>query len=567
MKKCAVIIGVNKTGLLPVLTAAVQGAKEFNAWALSQDIDTVLHIDETLPVTVAEVADSVNAFLDKGIYSLMLVYFAGHGVLKSASEEQWLLSGAPRSSNEAINVQSSRFSARITGLPHIVFISDACRSIPNDFSILRVTGSVIFPNVKPRLNGRTDIDMFYATMPGDPALEVKEEQAVKNYKGIYTDCLLKGLKGEVPQVIKKLTGTTPDKWVVLSHELKNYLETAVPLAANLKSILLSQEPDGEITSREPKYLAEFDKPAEVIEVAFEKNIEKTNFKEYLNEYITLEPPLKRNPTQEIHDQNVKNLINADQKFPESPDGRGVVFNIVGGVNVRFYFEKKLLPHEVVDGNLQLIIPYIFKQDTMLLMFADGRSTPLAVLRDFDATVLIENDQVVNVNYSPSRYSVHYLNAGQYDAMISKSRAEIAAAARSGKFRLSGDNEYVFLQASYLRNYKKYDPTLGLYASYAYAQAGRFEGIASVYSYMKADPGPVLFDVAMLNLLLAKDAIMANYAPMCPLLTQGWSYLSINYKHFMPILKELASELIPGLWTTFTPRGTELIKLFLKQRNL
>ena len=33
MKKCAIIIGVNKTGGLQTLTGAVSGARDFAAWA------------------------------------------------------------------------------------------------------------------------------------------------------------------------------------------------------------------------------------------------------------------------------------------------------------------------------------------------------------------------------------------------------------------------------------------------------------------------------------------------------------------------------------------------------
>ena len=45
--------------------------------------------------------------------------------------------------------------------------------------------------------------------------------------------------------------------------------------------------------------------------------------------------------------------------------------------------------------------------------------------------------------------------------------------------------------------KSFDPTLGLYAAYAYAQSGNYPEVLSVFRYMRRDPAPVLFDVAML----------------------------------------------------------------------
>lgn len=123
-------------------------------------------------------------------------------------------------------------------------ISDACRSRPNTSRLSQIQGGVIFPNESPR-TPRPAVDVFYATLPGDPALEAPTPDAVKNYRGIFTECLLKGLKGEVPDVIvdighKHLHET---RWVIPSWELKPYLEEEVPEVASSISIKLQQDPD------------------------------------------------------------------------------------------------------------------------------------------------------------------------------------------------------------------------------------------------------------------------------------------------------------------------------------
>src|SRR5215213_5893196 len=102
MNKCAVIIGVNKTGGMPKLAAAVKGANDFKQWALSQGYDVELHTDEDgTPVEAKAIKQSIRKFIEQANCNLMLVFFAGHGILKSAMDEFWLLSGAPDDPNEA----------------------------------------------------------------------------------------------------------------------------------------------------------------------------------------------------------------------------------------------------------------------------------------------------------------------------------------------------------------------------------------------------------------------------------------------------------------------------------
>ena len=175
---------------------------------------------------------------------------------------------------------------------------------------------------------------------------------------------------------------------------------------------------------------------------------------------------------------------------------------------------------------------------------------------------------MNVNYTPSRGTRRYeemLRNGE-DLHLNERRAKVISAARFGKFRPTGSSDSLIVEASYLRSSKAFDPTLGLYAAYAYAQAGDYRAVKSVYDYMAREPEPVLFDVAMLKVLFEPESEIGETSPSCPLLTQGWSYLSINYKLFPKILRELSSHLLPGLWTTFTPTGTGIFENFITQKK-
>src|SRR5262249_8419340 len=134
MKAC-LAIGVDRVdqaGTLAVLQDAAAGAERFYNWALGEGYDSKLLTDRTGPVTTALIKAEIRAFVNKGTYDQLLVYFAGHGILKSAYWEQWLLSDANNDPNEAVNLESSIKYGRNSRIPHLVFVSDACRSLTTD---------------------------------------------------------------------------------------------------------------------------------------------------------------------------------------------------------------------------------------------------------------------------------------------------------------------------------------------------------------------------------------------------------------------------------------------------
>ena len=90
---------------------------------------------------------------------------------------------------------------------------------------------------------------------------------------------------------------------------------------------------------------------------------------------------------------------------------------------------------------------------------------LAVLPGFIGTIVVEDNRVVTVNYTPSRYTEKYCEYIQVKEEVDKRRAFVAVAALNGSFRIA-DNQ-AFEGARYLRMLKSLDPTLGLYAAYAY----------------------------------------------------------------------------------------------------
>lgn len=577
MNRCAVVIGVNKTGDLPVLQAAVSGAKEFADWATNQGIEvTLLTDDNGSGVSLSDVKKAIRAFVQKRTFSQLIVFFSGHGILRAPDYELWLLSGAPDDADDAVNVPGSIWLARNAGIPHVVVISDACRSRPNTSRLSQIQGGVIFPNESPR-TPRPAVDVFYATLPGDPALEAPTPDAVKNYRGIFTECLLKGLKGEVPDVIvdighKHLNET---RCVIPSWELKPYLEEKVPEVASSISIKLQQDPDIRVESHPPNFLAEVVPPSTPSvprtqsllgpqSVSFRHVVRSLKSDRFFQGQITYGdlPPDTSDVAQHSDFANAMDrLLGATGR--ESFETR-TGFTVVGTAPMRAAATDTQCDLFEEYGAYQIRVHE--RQDkawpqSLLVQFSNGQGIPLAVLPGFIGTIVVEEERVVNVTYLPSRNTGKFNEYQHVASEIEKRRAYVAVAARNGSFRF--DQGFEALDAArFLRVMKGVDPTLGLYASYAYAQAGEFEGVDSVYEYMSYELEPILFDVALLANKLPKPSLFSKdqhpIAPFCPMLTQGWALLKPYERQLPTAVRKAGRDLVPGLWTTFGTKGVEIL---------
>lgn len=78
--RAAVVIGVNKSGKLPVLRAAASGAKSVADWLCAEGFEVKLIVDENGPVTADAIKRAVFELVRRGTLSQLVVYFSGHGV-------------------------------------------------------------------------------------------------------------------------------------------------------------------------------------------------------------------------------------------------------------------------------------------------------------------------------------------------------------------------------------------------------------------------------------------------------------------------------------------------------
>lgn len=651
--KHIISIGIDNVSGLSPLSAAVSGAKEFASWGQSQGYTTDVFIDETNSISQSQIFNKINEIVEAKTCEQLIVFFSGHGILKSPSQEIWLLSNAKINPNESINLTGSIDNARTSGIPYIVFISDACRILPSELQFTG-NGSVIFPIVEDT-DQDCAIDILYATRPGNPALEQNSKSNSKKF-GLFTQALLEILGGNYPELIKANPGgdelvayynlddlitnrnyksLSSGNWEINSINSVSHLKSIVTKKAMDISITLKQMPDLRIQYQNPKpSLAIFDDDNAKNIFLATSNTQKSNNENSINDGLLIQDIINwsidnknMNPIQlsEHYDtfsellMKLKvpsngELVNGSEMFLEknapqteivihNPSeekefesgynshipyldhqfmrGAEAIFNSIGKsafeIQTGFIIIGKSIKNVLANSPLE-----IFENDnkthikispdknskTALIILTNGYSIPVAIIEGYIGTLIFEKNQLLTINYTPSinnydKYKIFKRNENR----IGFIRSFVASAANEGfdysqtfknEFDKNGFIDYSNA-GSYLRQEKSIDPSLGLYAVYAYRQEGKLRDIKSVYRFMAQESDNMIFDVAMLSNKLSKE--LKRLVPFCPMIAIGWAYRHMFDQYINPDVREAANNLVPSLWTTFDKKGTEIIKKF------
>lgn len=588
MKRAAVCIGVNRAGNMTQLQAAVEGAKQFEAWAKTQGFTTRLLIDEqSSPVTLSHIFTAVNEFVAPTTYDVLVIYFSGHGILIAPNAEYWLLSQSPQNPNEAVNLSRSIEDARNSQIPHVVFVSDACRSAAGKPPLSGVSGGVIFPN-QALVGQPSEVDVYYATRPGNPAWEAPEAEAVNGYSGIFTSSLLRVLNEPKPEMVESGLDGSQQLKVISSRKLKEYLEATVPIEAAAINIKLRQNPFLHVETAAPKKFFAVVKQA----------VPMTTESVVVDPFVLPTLPASSIDTalDALGDEHFKTGIPpslADAKFARecgltddvqrlaATRGRAhfetrTGFSVFGARPLEAYALRWSVAGPIFkDHPNDSAAPWNIrlkpqdgiaerKPSTVLIEFDSGIGIPLAILPGFIGTVVVDDGRVTSVNYVPSAsvQSSRYQEYQSRETEIENMTALAAVAARHGRFVVEGMNAGEL--ANRIRQGKGIDPTLGIFAAYAYAQVGKYKDVNSVFTYMRHDEIeiPVPFDVVMLATRYKNNEAHAEqerYAPFCPMLAQGWALLMEGDPLYRPVHKEIRQHLLPSLWTTVSKAGVDIIR--------
>jgi hypothetical protein len=558
MVRAAVLIGVAKAGKpreLETLEDAVGGALRIRDWALANGFaEEYIRVLINPPVRIAEIQEAILALVDSGTVEQLLVYFAGHGVNIGYSE-YWLLSGAPMDSGAAVNVAASVECARKCGIPHVVFISDACRTPAATIRSQGIQGGVIFPN-DPVMGPEQDIDIFFAATLGQPALELQDPRmAGAPYRAIYTDAFLDGLTGKLAAALR---AEDERMLVVRPRPLKDCLFAEIPRRFDAMGFTgtIPPCPDARITSGDQAWLARF--PGSLPSPP-------PTYRSHSGAHRAAHPLEQANLVVQGLLRQLGDRATGDYSGRRSPDKRweppttgsgaddllrriGPSAIVVPGRHLLRCLARGAQVHTSADA---VSLTLQAEVADALLVFDDGSSAVLPVMRGRDLRVTLERGQLVDLMYPP---------AGDASATpLRLLHNTVATAARTGRFTLEGQNGQRLLQL--LENARDVEPALLLYAAYAFQRLHAREPIRRLHLLMMERCGFDAFDLALLDLY---DGPAGQLHPLFPLMAQGWALLAARATRVPDALAGLQRHLLPSLWSHFNKDGTVLLQSTFQQ---
>ncbi|PBB20399.1 caspase family protein [Mesorhizobium sp. WSM4313] len=569
----AVVIGVDSISGLQKLSAT-DGAKSIADWLTSEAFEVKLLVDTNNgKVSLNSVFNAVAEFVNRGTMEMLVVYFAGHGYM-SGCTEWWMLSDAPANPNEAISLLESSVLAKECGIPNVVFISDACRSTPDSLNASFVKGGYIFPNNTGSANV-ADVDKFMATRAGSAALELPVSTSIaQGYQGIFTACFLDAFQKSSSDMVLTLRNGVA---VVPNRLLKNYLKKEVLRRAQLKSITLRQQPDVEVTSNDDVYMGK----AHVAAQPPVSNIKIVPWNSIVD--LALKEVGASFSNDALATNNVSfNVTNTDVAIYSRATGFDATKEQILAAPTPLSFETQTgfsvtgmrviqatassgqatVTDDGSSGRFALVkieLPPQSPGASVAIRFGDGSGTVVAAIGGFIGNIVASGDGVTSVTYVPSTNSVKWSEYASESARLKRLHAVVAAATSLGAFRIEGNRPTRERKGQEIgddiRILKSLDPTLGVYAAYAYWDADLRDSVRSVSGLMSNDLGMGLFDVEMLA--RKKPSSSLAVVPFCPMLTQGWEFLRVlgsetdQLNRLKPFLKD-------SLWTTFDAVGMDKI---------
>jgi hypothetical protein len=576
MIRAGVFIGVDRTGTLQELHDAAAGAKRMHEWALRQGMDPnmakLLTDAGGARVGPDQIFDTIRRLVEGPGVDQLIVYFAGHGVNINRNEF-WLLSDAPVNPNAAVNVSGSVDLARYSGLGEVVFISDACRVAPAGIQAQSIHGSDIFPNGGADQASKP-VHQFFACGLGNTAAEIKDPAvAAGAFSALYTNALLDGLDGRQAELLEA-SGNPADPASYVRHgPLADFLAAEIPrrvLKLKLQNVV-NQNPDA-ILIAQKSWLSRLQAAATATPA----------HRSFAAERPVTVPEAAKRFVRAFSGNNQEDLVRAiDATKAGAPDTVKSMAESIRRLQVEFgpdHFQSQCgikvrgadikevfcpgVAHQLFNKNLVKIESLTEPAASIVLEF-DGRfGTVIPAIRGFLAALTFEGDELVNVAYEPSTNTERWKDFEKQAPEVRALRAIAASASQHGRFRLDpADALPIARRMQYL---KTIDPTLGIYAAYAYRDLQDLERLNEMSQYLLWELQLRLFDVELVRrgLLGKKVDRSSPVFPFVPMLAQGWALVGANRVSLPRELDSIQSTVRESLWSLYDARGVDMLKAAL-----
>lgn len=257
MRKSCLVIGVGRTDGLAKLPGAANAAKDFATWADCAGYDQVEMVCDSYrmnrsdtgltfepvsqKVTAGQIRDALLTLVptpksgeDKGgppnPPDRLIVFFAGHGIIKTAGQDYWIMSDS-LDSREAILAPNliaqlrEYFTFRHGQQalrPQISIISDCCQVVGDDLDTFTIQPAGSLP--RGPFDPAESLPIYIETLKAVPELReayMLPEHGASPARCIFSSVLIEALSGKVRDANRRC----------VNYQLATYLETEVPKKA------------------------------------------------------------------------------------------------------------------------------------------------------------------------------------------------------------------------------------------------------------------------------------------------------------------------------------------------
>ncbi len=238
--KAMIIIAVSKyTGSYSDLPGVITSARKLYNWAIQSEEDCnykVLYLgdDEYEKIDTNLVCTKVRDFLDNNFINRLVVYFAGHGIVRSVGDQYWLLSDAAIDSIQGIDVERFRRGLLKYNIGshqddfegQLCIIADACRNTAS--AATEFVGHPILTRTT-EMNRNIQYDRFLSTTLGNYSFQIESDNDEQAYC-LFSEVLIEALAGKAKDAVQ--TEFHQYQPAVTNHKLSQYLKKEVKKRSN-----------------------------------------------------------------------------------------------------------------------------------------------------------------------------------------------------------------------------------------------------------------------------------------------------------------------------------------------
>lgn len=475
--KAMIIIAVSKyAGAYSDLPGAITSARKLRQWAEQPDEDCnykVLYLadDEYSKIDVDLLKDKIKSFLNENIIDRLVVYFAGHGIVKSAADQFWLLSDAADNLREGINVEAFRrgllkcnigaSNNQISG--QLCIIGDACRNTGRD--ALEFTGDPILTSTA-KMNKRIQLDKFLSASLGNYSFHIDEAENQSAYC-LFTEVLVDALRGQKRKAVENSDHRF--KPAVTNHKIIEYLYEEIDIrAADLEEEI---EPDM-LPGIHPPY----------------------NFYKRLQDLPPADVTRSSNDSTSATATPMTSPEKRDDKRYKQTDHEGMnrfkleIENVGPRPRTSTYCE--FLPNQIAVPRSASVSAGTTEKDFYYIQ-TDIENTPILIQQDEHWVLAPSFPNVLTVIFHDMPGDILFLKVANlgWDTYLS----DFSNLRSSAPLRTAEAQEF----ADKIRYEKSIFPHQSVTAGYLYEYSNDYNNISRTAHYMAQDTGSVPFDLALL----------------------------------------------------------------------